>query len=84
MAFKAPFNTFAEFPTLGNTTGDLRAALDDGKIYRWSGSAWVFQSTLINNLYFQIPGSGGGSGNLDGGSAYTTYGGTSPIDGGNA
>lgn len=84
MSFKAPFTTFSEFPLVGNTTGDLRAALDDGKIYQWSGSAWVWQNTLINNLYFQIPGSGGGSPNLDGGTAYTTYGGVTSIDGGNA
>ncbi len=28
-------------PTTGNTTGDIRQALDTGVPYRWNGTAWV-------------------------------------------
>lgn len=81
MSFKSPLLSFAAFPLSGNTTGDCRAALDDGKIYRWDGSAWVYQNSLINNLYYQIadPNS-----NLDGGESDTNYGGGIIVDGGNA
>lgn len=48
--FKAPKPSSASLPAVGNTTGDYRATLNDGKIYRWSGSAWVFDHSYINNV----------------------------------
>lgn len=31
----------ASLPSTGNTTGDIRQALDTGTPYRWTGSAWT-------------------------------------------
>jgi hypothetical protein len=38
---KDSVQTFADLPPTGNTTGDLRAVIDDNIIYRWNGSAWI-------------------------------------------
>jgi len=81
MSFQTPVLTLADLPTLGNTTGDFRAVLDTGIIYRWNGASWVTQNSLINNLYYQIPG-GSGDNNVDGGVPNTVYGGTITVDGG--
>lgn len=39
-------------------------------------------TTKIPNSMLQTPGSGGGTGNIDGGTPTSTYGGTTPINGG--
>ena len=47
--YEAPVANFAALPT-GVNSGEMRVTLDDGKVYTWSGSAWI------------LAGAGGGAG----------------------
>lgn len=48
MAWKYPVKNVASLPAVGNTTGDLRAVLDSGDVYRWGGSSWSYQSMKVS------------------------------------
>jgi microcystin-dependent protein len=47
--YEAPVANFAALPT-GINAGEMRVTLDDGKVYTWSGTAWI------------LAGAGGGAG----------------------
>jgi hypothetical protein len=48
MSLKSPCKTISSLPSVGNTTGDIRAVLDTGAVYKWNSSNWVDTSTKIN------------------------------------
>lgn len=82
MAWKTAVSAVASLPAVGNTTDDLRIALDTGIIYRWNGSAWINEGARA--FIYSNPTGGGSNDNVDGGAAASVYGGTTDIDGGHA
>ena len=83
MAWKSAVENSSSLPGTSNTTNDLRITLDTGIIYRWNGSSWIDEGARAF-IYSNPTGTGGGSSDIDGGAAASTYGGTTDIDGGNA
>jgi len=47
---KVTYDVYADFPALGNRTGDLAYATDQRILYYWNGAAWTAISSVENTI----------------------------------